>query len=136
MSTDPKKTGPRGPESRPSGAESKGPARADSGGHRTGAGTDYGDWVPDSGQPRRNDDRGAEPLGGDLSVPGTARDAGSPLAQPDRKHDDLGRSTAADAADRPDAKEAADAAEAAAESNRNKDFDTPHVHSSTTPRRV
>jgi hypothetical protein len=135
MSTDPKNAGKAGPDWRPSGAESKGPARGDPGGHRSSAGSDYGDWVPDSGQPRRNDDRGAEPLGGDVSPPGTARDADAPIAQPDRRHDDRGRGSAAGAPDLPDAT-SGDAAEAAAESNRNKDFDTPHVHSSTTSRRV
>ena len=97
MATDPKDMRHDGSERRPSGAESKGEARADPGGHRTGAGSDYGDWVPDRGQPRRNDDRAAEPQGSG---------------------------------------DAADKAEAAAESNRNKDFDTPHVHSATTSRRV
>ncbi|HEX6364115.1 MAG TPA: hypothetical protein VFZ93_14255, partial [Albitalea sp.] len=123
MATDPKTSRDDGSEWRPSGAESKGPARGQSGGHRSGAGTDYGDWVPDRGQPRRNDDRGAEPpMSDEAREAPLGRDAGSPDAPPDRKHDDPGRSTAADTPD---------ATEAAAESNRNKDFDTPHVHSST-----
>jgi len=97
MSTDPKTKRPGGSEPRPGGAESADDARADSGDRRSGADSDPGAGSPDRGQPRRNDDRAAEPQGSG---------------------------------------DAADKAEAAAESNRNKDFDTPHVHSATTSRRV
>jgi hypothetical protein len=85
--------------------------------------------VPDRGQPRRNDDRDAEPgTGGHDTAGGDLGHAG--------KEPSTGHAGAAGGQTRPVTPEAADQAEAAAESNRNKDFDTPHVHSGTTSRRV
>jgi hypothetical protein len=125
MGTDPKR--PQDPDAmrRPSGAESKHGPPADSGGQRSRAGSDYGDWVPDPGRPhpRLDDDSG----GGDLmDVP---PERGSP--QSERGRAGTTRTGVAGEQERLD-----DEAEARAESNRNKDFDTTHVHSSTTSRKV
>jgi hypothetical protein len=127
MGTDPKK--PHDPDAarRPSGAESKHGPHADSGGSRSSSGSDYGDWVPDPGKPHPtlDDDSG----GGDLmNVP---RERGSPQSDVDRGQAGTTRTGVAGEDER-----LADEAEARAESNRNKDFDTTHVHSSTTSRKV
>jgi hypothetical protein len=133
VSTDPKTMRHDGSERRPSGAESKGEARADPGGHRSRGGSNHGDWVPDRGQPRRNDDRDADPQGGPSA--GDELGPANPAAATAR--DRAGGSGAtAPATPGPAATDPAAQAEAAAESNRNKDFDTPHVHSGTTTRRV
>lgn len=78
--------------------------KGDSGGHRTPAGSTYGDYVPDRGQPRRNMDMDHDPVVADF-------DTGGDKAEADKE-------------------------ETVAEANRNKSFDTPHVHSSTTTRKV
>jgi hypothetical protein len=80
--------------------------KGDSGGHRTSAGGTYGDYVPDRGQPRRNDDLDQQPTD-----------------QPAARDPQID-------------KEAADREERIAEANRNKGFDTPHVHSGATTRKV
>jgi len=137
MTTDPKKAPVDGSERRPSGAESKGDAHGASGGERSKAGSDYGDWVPDRPDTRRNDDRGADDSAmgryytgsGDLMNVG--RQPGSPQAESDPKQAGTKRTGVPGEQERIDAE-----AEAIAESNRNKDFDTPHVHSSTTSRKV
>jgi hypothetical protein len=135
MATDPKKARDDGSERRPGGAESKGDARGASGGSRSNAGSDYGDWVPD--RPQHNDDRDAgDPQMGDYPTGGgdmtnVARQPGSPQAESDRAHAGTKRTGVAGEQERIDAE-----AEAIAESNRNKDFDTTHVHSSTTSRKV
>src|SRR5262245_27908061 len=60
MTTDPKKAREARDQRRPSGAESKGAAHGASGGERSRAGSDYGDWVPDRTDTRRNDDIDAD----------------------------------------------------------------------------
>jgi hypothetical protein len=131
MTTDPKKVRDDADQRLPSGAESKDGAHGASGGERSKAGSDYGDWVPDRGQPRRNDDRDADPAtGGDLM--NVARQPGSPQAESDKQHAGTKRTGVPGEQERIEAEEA----ETRAESNRNKDFDTTHVHSSTTSRKV
>ena len=135
MSTDPKKARDDGSERRPSGSESKGDARGESGGHRSKAGSDYGDWVPERGQPRAGDDRDADPAMGDYYTGGgdlmnVGRQPGSPQPASDKDHSGTTLTGV------PGEQERIEEAEAKAESNRNKDFDTPHVHSSTTSRKV
>jgi hypothetical protein len=95
---------------------------AASGGTRTSAGSTYGDHVPD--KPRSNDDREREdPPMGDYYTGGGNIDR-------------LGEEPAGHGK-RPEASDAAqDEAEKIAEDNRNKDFDTTHIHSSTTSRKV
>jgi hypothetical protein len=134
MTTDPKKSPDSSDKRRPSGAESKGDAHGASGGERSSAGSDYGDWVPQRTDTRRNDDIDADDkstgryhTGGDLMDVG--RQPGSP-----QQADTAGGTKRTGV---PGEDERIDAeAEAIAESNRNKDFDTTHVHSSTTPRKV
>lgn len=135
MSTDPKKPHDDGSERRPSGAESKDGTHGEPGGHRSKAGSDYGDWVPDRGQPTRNDDRDATPgMGGYVSGGGdlmnVGRQPGSAQPTEDAQHAGTTRTGVLGEQER------LDEAEAKAESNRNKDFDTTHVHSSTTSRKV
>jgi hypothetical protein len=93
----------------------------DSGGHRSPAGSTYGDFVPDKGQPRKNDDRDANqanPAAGEYYTGGGNIDrlANEPAA----------RKPTADAGDE----------ERIAEDNRNKSFDTTHVHKGTTTRKI
>jgi hypothetical protein len=76
--------------------------KGESGGHRSTAGSTYGDYVPDRGQPRRNMNLDQDPNMADYET----------------------------------GEETADKEEAIAEANRNKSFDTTHVHSSTTVRKV
>jgi hypothetical protein len=110
--------------------------KGDSGGHRSNAGGTYGDYVPDRGQPRHNDDLDQQPKMGDYYTGGgnidrLAQEPGStshPHA-PDVVPDEAGRDPQSD-------KEAADREERIAEANRNKGFDTTHVHSGTTTRKV
>ncbi|HEV7913067.1 MAG TPA: hypothetical protein VGP22_04835 [Albitalea sp.] len=107
------------------------------GGHRSPAGTDYGDFVPDSGQPRRNDDLDADPIAGDFE---TGHDdpmhipkrPGSPRPRSDKGQSGTVRTGVLGEPDGPPQPDES----AATESNRNKSFDTPHVHSGTTPRKV
>jgi hypothetical protein len=104
----------------------------DSGGRRTKAGGTYGDWVPDRGQ---------EPLMGDYYTGG---------GNIDRLAEEPG-SAARDQPDSPSAREtreprepevsgtkpsADDDQERVAEANRNKSFDTTHVHTSGSSRKV
>ena len=133
MSTDPKKHQGDGSERRPSGAESKDGRRADPGGHRSKAGSDYGDWVPDRGQPQRNDDIDTDPIMGDYSTGGgdlthVPKQPGSPRPRSDQGQSGDLRTGVLGEPEGPE--------EATRESNANKDFDTPHVHSSTTSRKV
>lgn len=96
---------------------------AKSGGKRTAAGGTYGDFVPD--KPRGNDDRERD----DTPPMGDYYTGGGNI-------DRLGEEPAGQA-QRPEASDAAkDEAEKIAEDNRNKPFDTTHVHSSTTSRKV
>ncbi len=74
---------------------------ADSGGSRSKAGGTYGDWVPDRGQPMKNNDR-------DAGTPPTGANQGEEQSDEER----------------------------VAEANRNKGFDTTHVHTSATSRKV
>ncbi|RQP22838.1 hypothetical protein [Piscinibacter terrae] len=89
----------------------------DSGGKRSKAGSSHGDWVPD---------RGPQPLMGDYYTgggnidriaeePGTARSKEQPAASDSGSGDDPER---------------------VAEANRNKGFDTTHVHTSGSSRKV
>lgn len=113
--------------------EGKNPRAAESGGHRSAAGGTYGDYVPDRGQPRRNDDRDAgEPKMGDYYTGGgnidrLAEQPVSPSAP-----------QSADGAARDAGKDAAveSEEERIVEDNRNKSFDTTHVHSGATTRKV
>lgn len=91
---------------------------ADSGGHRTASGGTYGDFVPDRAGPRKNDKRESDPQMGDYYTGGGNIDriAEEPAA--------------------PKAPKADDDAERSAEDNRNKSFDTSHVHTSTTSRKI
>jgi len=82
--------------------------RGDSGGHRTPAGSTYGDYVPDRGQPHRNDDIDQDPV--------------------IQENFDIARP--------PEDPQAAQEEERVAEANRNKGFDTPHIHSSATTRKL
>ncbi|HUG24782.1 hypothetical protein [Piscinibacter sp.] len=102
----------------------------DSGGHRTPAGSNYGDHVPDRGQPRRNDDRdhASEPTMGDYYTGGGNIDKVG--EQPAPQHPHAGGTGSLDTTAEPcpgDDK---------TDVKRNKSFDTPHTHSSTTPRNV
>lgn len=109
----------------------------DSGGHRSAAGSTYGDFVPDRGQPRKNDDRDTDVAMGDYYTGG---------GNIDRMADEpAGRKPAqSNAGSTPDADTDRDAptagngndAERVAEVNRNKSFDTVHVHTGTTSRKV
>lgn len=101
----------------------------DSGGKRTKAGGTYGDWVPD---------RGPQPLMGDYysgggNIDRLAEEPGSaarqqpvaPAARETRKSEDAGTKPSA-----------GDDEERVAEANRNKSFDTTHVHTSGSSRKV
>jgi hypothetical protein len=133
MSTDPSKNRP-GSEQRPGGAEDKKGAHADPGGHRSPAGSDYGDWVPDRGQVRRNDDLERDPGAsnyetGDRDPMNLPFEPGSPRPRADEgQAGDIRTGVLGEPEEEPES--------AATESNRNKSFDTPHVHSSTTTRKV
>lgn len=104
---------------------------ADSGGTRTRAGSDYGDFVPE--RSRRNDDRDAgTPAMGDYYTGGgnidrLADEPGAPR-HPQAAPEQPGRTPRDDTA--------AQKEETAAEANRNKSFDTTHVHTSATSRKV
>ena len=134
MTTDPAKTRPGEPQ-RPGGAEDKTGPRAKDGGTRTAAGSNYGDFVPTAGQPRRNDDLdvvepglGDRSGGGDLEhVP--PEPGPQPMAGDAEQEGVLQTGSAGEAAVR-------DQREAAHESNENKSQHTTHAHSATTPRRV
>lgn len=122
MSTPRNKELPEAGKDTQSGREGEGAhARdGDSGGHRTPAGSTYGDFVPDKGQPRKNDDRDANPANramGDYYTGG-----GNIDRIPDEP---AARKSAAD-----------DEEERIAQDKRNKSFDTTHVHKSTTSRKV
>jgi len=134
MSTDPKKAAGDGSERRPSGAESKDERRAQPGGHRTAGGSDYGDWVPDKGQPQRNDDRDTDPVMQDYEA--TGGDLGKVPVEPGSPHPEADREREGTTRTGSFGEQVPDPDEAAAESRRNKDFDTTHVHSSTTSRKV
>lgn len=134
MTTDPKKARPGEPQ-RPGGAEDKTGPRAKDGGERSSAGSTYGDFVPTSGQPHRNEDRdmlepglGDRSGGGDLQYvppePGSHPKAGDAEQAGVLRTGSAGEPV-------PD-----DPREAAHESNVNKSQDTTHVHSSTTSRKV
>jgi hypothetical protein len=107
--------------------------RAESGGTRTKAGGTYGDYVPNRGQPRKNDDRDAETPA--MGAPSTGAGPSDRLAQepaaplhPQPAPDVPGRS--------PEDKTRSERTETATEARENKSFDTTHVHTGTTPRRV
>lgn len=110
-----------------------------SGGHRSPAGSDYGDFVPDSGQPRRNDDLDADPIVGDYAIGSSdpmniPKQPGSPRPRSDQGQSGTVRTgVLGEPEERVDPKPRADES-AATESNRNKGFDTPHLHSGTTTR--
>ena len=103
----------------------------DSGGHRSPAGGTYGDYVPDRGQPRKNDDRDSDPAMGDYYTGGGNIDrlADEPAGRHPSQADTDARAQA-------DAGKAGDDAERVAEDNENKSFDTAHVHTSTSSRKV
>jgi hypothetical protein len=114
---------------------------ADSGGDRSAAGSTYGDYVPNRGQPRQNDDRDHaqdQPMGDYYTGGGNLdRLAEEPAtAGPQAGADPAGASPTAhpDATD--EERRAAAEEERVAEANRNRTFDTTHVHSGTTSRRV
>jgi hypothetical protein len=106
---------------------------AQTGGSRSRAGSDYGDFVPDRGQPRRNDDRDADaPAMGDYYTGG---------GNIDRLADEPASSRHAHAAAESGVRSPLDSTpeqkeETASEVRENKPFDTTHVHSSTTSRKV
>ena len=106
--------------------------KAESGGHRSTAGGTYGDYVPDRGQPRRTMDIDHDPV-----VMGDYYTGGGNIEQLGEQPRDAPK--AAEEAEQVSAEEARQAAEreeTIAESNRNKGFDTTHVHSGTTSRKV
>ncbi|HJV61912.1 MAG TPA: hypothetical protein VJ743_13265 [Albitalea sp.] len=107
---------------------------ADSGGTRTRAGSDYGDFVPDRGQPRRNDDRDAgDPAMGDYYSGGGRIDQ---LGEQRASSSNPPRAAEGEPTRSPQDKTLPEKEETAVESNRNKGFDTTHVHSGTTTRKV
>ncbi|WP_280156211.1 hypothetical protein [Piscinibacter sp. XHJ-5] len=144
MSTDPSKPGS---EQRPGGAEDKKGTHGQPGGHRSRSGSDYGDWVPDRGQPQRNDDLDADdpsasqhetgasdPMNLPYS-PGSPRPRADGDQAGDLRTGVLGEPQApAGKGSRPPPPDPDESA--ATESNRNKSFDTPHVHSSGSTRKV
>jgi hypothetical protein len=112
----------------------------DSGGHRSAAGGTYGDFVPDRGQARKNDDRDTDAAMGDYYTGGGNIDrlADEPAGRR-ASHSNAGASP--DAGPQGDAPAAGGEdddgdAERVAEANRNKSFDTAHVHTGTTTRKV
>jgi hypothetical protein len=144
MSTDPSKTRP-GSEQRPGGAEDKKGAHGSPGGNRSASGSDYGDWVPDRGQPRRNDDRERDPGASNYETSGSdpmnlPYEPGSPRPRSDEgQAGDLrtgvpGEPEAPAKGTKPQPPDPDEST--ATESNRNKSFDTPHVHSSGSTRKV
>jgi hypothetical protein len=115
---------------------------AESGGSRTKSGGTYGDWVPDRGQPMENNDRdaGAPPMGdyytGGGNIDRLAKEPGSAAARNDeasgpKAGDDSSGNKQNDALSDEQGDE-----ERVAEANRNKSFDTTHVHTATTSRKV
>ena len=106
---------------------------ADSGGSRSKAGGTYGDWVPDRGQPTKNNERdaGTPPMGdyytGGGNIDRLGDEPGSGKARADEA-----------ATPKPAAEQRAEQSdeERVAEANRNKGFDTTHVHTSATSRKV
>ena len=124
-----------GSEERRSGAPAKDERPADPGGHRSKAGTTYGDYVPDRGQPRRNDDRDQDPAMGDYDTGGGDLEhrGGQPVSpHPQAADAEQGGTTRTGSS----GEQVPDPDEAAHESRVNKTFDTTHVHSGTTSRKV
>jgi hypothetical protein len=139
VTTDPHK--PRGSEHRPSGTESKDERRADPAGTRTASGSTYGDWTPEHGDHARQlDDRDQDPMVRDFQV-GTRDpmhippEPGGPRPRSDRGQSGSTQTGVLGEPEEPEPKPQAGES-AAVESNRNKSFDTPHVHSGTTVRKV
>ena len=91
----------------------------DSGGTRTGAGGTYGDFVPERVKPQAKEEASKEPE--------------SPIGEYDTGGGNIDRAPAETAARQPSEDEDK---ERIKEDRANKDFDTPHVHSSTTSRKV
>src|SRR4051794_39707291 len=117
---------------------------ADSGGSRTKAGGTYGDWVPDRGQPMKNNDRDADapPMGdyytGGGNIDRLAQEPGS-SARSDETAGQQAASGESGGKARDDSSAPGDEQsdeERVAEANRNKSFDTTHVHTATTSRKV
>lgn len=108
---------------------------AQSGGTRTSAGGTYGDFVPTAGQPRANDDRDAEPTMGDYYTGGGNIDR---IAEEPGAADRAPRAADQEQDERREPRDRTEAEreETSAEANRNKGFDTTHVHSATTSRKV
>jgi|GEM_PF-2954399 len=104
----------------------------DSGGSRTKAGGTYGDWVPDRGQPMKNNDRdaGTPPMGdyytGGGNIDRLAKEPGSSAARNDEAAKPQAQEQREEQSDE----------ERVSEANRNKGFDTTHVHTSATSRKV
>lgn len=109
----------------------------DSGGHRSPAGSTYGDFVPDRGQARKNDDRDTDAAMGDYytGAGNIDRLADEPAGRKPA-HSNTDSNPDADTDRDTPAADSEDAAERVAEANRNKSFDTPHVHTGTTSRKV
>jgi hypothetical protein len=111
--------------------------QAESGGHRSTAGGTYGDYVPDRGQPRRTMDIDHDPVVMDDFVMGDSYTGGGNIEQPGKQPRDAPKAAeAAEQGSGEEGKRAAEREETIAEVNRNKGFDTPHVHSGTTSRKV
>lgn len=106
-----------------------------SGGTRTSAGGTYGDFVPTAGQPRANDDRDATPPMGDYYTGGGNIDR---IAEEPGASDRAPHAADQEPQERraPQDRTEAEREETVAEANRNKGFDTTHVHSGTTSRKV
>lgn len=120
MSTPRDKPRPEAGKDTQSGREGEGAHARDgeSGGHRTPAGGTYGDFVPDKGQPQQENDRDAnsvKPDSGDFYTGGG----------------NIDRTADAPATRKPSA---GDEEERIAEDNRNRSFDTTHIHKGTTRR--
>jgi hypothetical protein len=128
------------------GAESKHSPHADPAGHRTPSGSTYGDWVPESEQARThaNDDLDSDPIVRDFQVGQRDPMRIPPEPGSPRPRSDEGQSgsmqTGVLGEPQPEKKPKEPKPQpdesAAVESNRNKSFDTTHVHSGTTTRKV
>ncbi|HEX6707302.1 MAG TPA: hypothetical protein VF169_21265 [Albitalea sp.] len=141
MTTDPHK--PRGSEHRPSGTESKDERRADPAGKRTRSGSTYGDWTPAHGQAHQLDDRDQDPIERDFEVGASdpmhiPPEPGGPRPRSDRGQSGSTQTGVLGEPEQTPEREPKPQADesAAVESNRNKSFDTTHVHSGTTVRKV
>lgn len=119
------------PEDKPPADRQKPPAA--SGGTRTKSGTTYGDYVPDSGQPQRNDDRDAGPAMGDYYTGGGKLDD---LASQPRSKPAADQAAGTQPSEDDEKKSVHPVDPKGTDVERNQSFDTPHTHASTTSRKV